>query len=205
MKDTIARVHITLLDCDPPIWRRIEVPADFTLKRLHDAIQLAMGWYDYHLHHFEIGGVLYGQRTADDGFEDREIVSETRIRLGVLLEEGTRTFDYAYDYGDDWHLAVVLESFAPAHAGAIYPRLVDGARAGAPEDSGGPWGYAEVLEAIADPDHERHEEITEWIGDAFDPERFDKAEINAALAKLASKKITRRKSAPHASSNGASS
>jgi hypothetical protein len=194
MKDTIIRVHLTLLDFDPPIWRRIEVPVDFTLKRLHDVIQRVMGWQDYHLHHFEIGGVLYGERVAEDAFEDREIVSESRTKLAMLIEEGDRTFDYAYDYGDGWHLAVVLESFAAAHPDAIYPRLVDGARAGAPEDVGGPWGYAELLEAIADPNHERHEELTEWIGEVFDPERLDKGAINTALAKLAPSKSLRRRS-----------
>jgi Plasmid pRiA4b ORF-3-like protein/IS66 C-terminal element len=60
MKDMIARLHVTLLDVDSAIWRRIEVPTDFTLKTLHDALQRAMGWFDGHLHHFEISGILMG-------------------------------------------------------------------------------------------------------------------------------------------------
>jgi len=46
MKDSIIRVSITLLDVDPAIWRRIEVPADCSLEGLHDVIQTLMGWAD---------------------------------------------------------------------------------------------------------------------------------------------------------------
>jgi hypothetical protein len=41
-----------------PIWRRVIVPTTFTLAQLHAVIQAAMGWCDYHLHHFEIGGTF---------------------------------------------------------------------------------------------------------------------------------------------------
>jgi hypothetical protein len=195
MKNTIVRACVTLLDVDPPIWRRIEVPADFTLARLHDVIQRVMGWQDYHLHHFDIQGVRYGRPSPDDAFDDRKIVDERSLKLGTLVDEANRVFSYAYDYGDDWQLAVVLESFAPAHPDAIYPRVVGGARAGVPEDVGGPWGYTEFLEAIADEDHERHDEMLEWIGNGFDPEHFEKHKINAVLAKL-TPRSARRKGRP---------
>jgi pRiA4b ORF-3-like protein len=80
MKDTTARLHVTLLDVDPAIWRRIEVPAGFTLKALHDALQRAMGWFDGHLHHFEIGGILYGEPSPDDAEFDRDIVNERKTQ-----------------------------------------------------------------------------------------------------------------------------
>jgi Plasmid pRiA4b ORF-3-like protein len=102
MKDFIARLHVTLLDVDPAIWRRIEVPADFTLKTLHDALQRAMGWFDGHLHHFEIGGILYGEPSPDDAEFDRDIVNERKLKLATLAEEGDRLFEYVYDYGDNW-------------------------------------------------------------------------------------------------------
>jgi hypothetical protein len=52
MKDQIIRISITLLDVDPAIWRRIEVPASMTLECLHEVIQTVMNWADCHLHHF---------------------------------------------------------------------------------------------------------------------------------------------------------
>jgi len=61
---------------------------------------------------------------------------------------------------------------------------LDGARAAPPEDCGGPAGYADSLKAIADPEHEQHAELREWVGGDFDPERFEIADINRRLARL---------------------
>ena len=61
-----------------------------------------------------------------------------------------------------------------------YPRCTAGERACPPEDVG---GYEEFLEAIADPDHERHDEFTKWIG-KFDPEKFSLTDINQDLRKI---------------------
>lgn len=46
-----------------------------------------------------------------------------------------------------------------------------------------PRPYAEYLEAMADPDHERHEELMGWRGE-FDPEAFDLGAVNKALRKV---------------------
>jgi len=189
MKDSIVRICVTLLDVDPAIWRRIEVPANCTLEGLHDVLQIIMGWADYHLHHFQIGGLMYGDPTP----EDRDILDGRKLKLSALAIDGERAFEYVYDYGDNWRCVVVLEAIAPANAGVIYPRLVEGVRRGPPEDVGGPWGYIEFLEAIANPKHKRHKELTQWIGDDFDPDRFDIDETNRTLAKLTPRKTIRRK------------
>jgi hypothetical protein len=189
MKDEIVRVAITLLDVDPAIWRRIEAPAGMTLEGMHDVIQKVMGWADYHLHHFQFGEVMYGMPTP----EDREMHDGRKIKLSALVVDGERAFEYLYDYGDGWCCVVVLEAVAPMHPGIVYPRLVEGARRGPPEDVGGPWGYAEFLEAITDPKHERHKELREWCGGDFDPQQFDIDQINRRLAALAPRKSTRRK------------
>jgi len=195
MKDMIVRAYITLLDADPAIWRRIELPAGFTLKHLHDVIQTVMGWYDGHLHHFQIGGMLYGEPSPEDDLHDRELLNERKFKLASLANDGERAFEYVYDYGDNWRCTVVLEALTAADPGVTYPRLVSGARHGPPEDVGGPWGYIDFLDAIADPKHERCAELTEWSGGDFDPDRFDIDEINRALAQLSPRKSTRRKSA----------
>ena len=67
----------------------------------------------------------------------------------------------------------------------LYPPLVKVSRRCPPEDCGGPWGYAEFLEAIKDPKHERHAELIEWIGDDFDPDADDAEGLAAQVAKLA--------------------
>jgi hypothetical protein len=64
-----------------------------------------------------------------------------------------------------------------------YPLCLEGARAGRPEDCGGIWGYADFVDAIPNPDNERHEELLEWIGGSFDPEAFDPANATKAMMK----------------------
>jgi hypothetical protein len=191
MKDLIIRASITLLDVDPAIWRRIEAPANITLEGLHDVIQVVMGWADYHLHHFQIGSVRYSARTPDDV----DMRDGRKLKLSKLIVDGERAFDYVYDYGDDWRCVVVLEATVPMIPALAYPRLVEGARRGPPEDVGGPWGYGEFLEAITDPKHERHAELLEWCGGNFDPQQLNITEINRSLTSLAPRKNTRRKTA----------
>jgi hypothetical protein len=199
MPEMIVRLHFTLLDVDPAIWRRIEIPAGSSLKTLHDVLQRAMGWFDYHLHHFEIGGILYGKPSPDDADFDRDIVDERKLKLLTLAEEGDRVFEYVYDYGDNWRIALVLEALQPALPGVVYPRLIEGARRGPPEDVGGPWSYSDFLEAIADPNHEQHAELSEWSGCNFDPNDIAVDDINAALAQLAKQKKPRSKTSSPAS------
>jgi hypothetical protein len=68
---------------------------------------------------------------------------------------------------------------ARATSGAPKAECVAGARACPPEDCGGADGYEELLEAIADPQHERHAELKEWVGPYFAPEEFDVALVNS--------------------------
>jgi Plasmid pRiA4b ORF-3-like protein len=114
------------------------------------------------------------------------------------------SFEYVYDYGDNWRCVVVLEAIAPVSSGVVYPRLVEVARSGPPEDVGGPWGYIEFLEAIADPKHERHTELQRWSGGDFDPDRFDINKANRVIARLSPRKATRRKTVKAASPNNPS-
>jgi hypothetical protein len=191
MKDQVIRISVTLLDVDPAIWRRIEVPANFTLEGLHDVIQIVMGWADYHLHHFQFRDVMYGAPTPDD----REMNDGRKIKLSTAVVDGERTFQYLYDYGDGWCCVVLLEAIAPMAPGSSIRASSRAPGAGPPEDVGGPWGYSEFLEAIADPRHERHKELLEWCGGDFDPKQFNIDEINRRLASLAPRKSTRRKTA----------
>ncbi len=57
---SVHQLKVTLKDTQPPIWRRIVVPSDFTLAELHDVLQETMGWHHSHLHDFRIGKVTYG-------------------------------------------------------------------------------------------------------------------------------------------------
>lgn len=171
--DLILQFKVALLNIKPAIWRRIQVK-DGTLADLHELIQAAMGWWNYHLHQFEVEGVRYGPLPEDDFDYGLEMEDESSVRLVDLVpKSGKRTrWVYEYDFGDGWRHEILFEGFPPKQKGQNYPVCLEGERACPPEDVGGPWGYAEYLDAMADPNHERHEEFVDWRG-PFDPEAFD--------------------------------
>jgi hypothetical protein len=182
--DLIYQFKITLLDIKPAIWRRIQVP-DCTLADLHEYIQAAFGWWNYHLHQFNIDGERYGPPAPDEMDFELEMIDETDVPLSKLIPKSGRKsrWIYEYDFGDGWRHEILFEGFPSADPKAKYPICIEGERACPPEDSGGPWGYADFLAAIADPRHERHEELLEWRG-PFDPESFDAKKATKEMRKV---------------------
>lgn len=179
----LFQFKITLLDIKPAIWRRIQVP-DCTLDVFHEYIQAAFGWWNYHLHQFEIDGVRYGPPEPNDMHFGLEMEDETTMVLSALVSKSKKTlWIYEYDFGDGWRHEVLFEGHPPLEERQKYPQCVEGERACPPEDVGGPWGYVEYLAALADPKHEQHAEFLEWRG-PFDPEAFDTTKATTDMRKL---------------------
>ena len=91
---TTFQLRVTLEDIYPPIWRRLLVPADITLAKLHHVIQAAMGWEDYHLHEFRIGDSGYGIRDPklDEIYGPDH--DEQDYRLDQVISHAGMTFRY---------------------------------------------------------------------------------------------------------------
>ena len=182
------------LDLDhakPPIWRRLRLASDLTLSEVHGIIQVAMGWSDSHLHQFQMGPrekdfrMLPFLTEYDLAEGDTDGIFEGDVRLDqVLADPGDRLF-YEYDFGDAWHHTLKLEKVERWVADAPTAVCLAGRRACPPEDVGGIPGYKEVLDALAatsrPQDDESFAERLEWLA-GFDPELFDKDEVNEALA-----------------------
>lgn len=181
--DLFFQFKITLLDIKPAIWRRIQVP-DCTLADLHEYIQAAFGWWNYHMHQFNIDGERYGPAAPDDMDFGLEMIDETTVTLSKLIPKSGRNsrWIYEYDFGDGWRHEVLFEGFPTADPQVKRPLCVEGARACPPEDCGGPWGYADYLAAVADPQHERHEELLTWR-EPCDPEEFDAKKATKEMRK----------------------
>lgn len=177
---SVVQLRIQLVGIDPPVWRRLLVPGSVRLAKLHDMFQAAMGWTDSHLHSFEIGDERYGMH-ADDYPED-EIDDKTVTVISAVRDQ--RQFLYEYDFGDSWDHEIVIESTWSIPTGLKFAVCVDGQNACPPEDCGGAYGYAQLLDAVADPTHAEHEDVMRWLGGPFDPAAFDLAEVNAALQRL---------------------
>ncbi len=179
----VYRIKVGLRGAKPPIWRRLEVPANISLARLHTVIQIAFDWDDSHMHVFE---TPYG----NFGLADPELGH--RAEAPVTLEQAAPTanskLSYTYDFGDSWEHDIVVEKVLDRDKTVAYPRCTGGRRAAPPEDCGGIWGYAGLIETLNNPDHPEHQEMLEWLGiddpSEFAPEKFDAVELTRALSAL---------------------
>ncbi|MEU2614514.1 plasmid pRiA4b ORF-3 family protein [Micromonospora sp. NPDC007271] len=175
----IYQIKVGLRGARPPIWRRLEVPADVSLAQLHKLIQVAFDWQDYHLHVFETPYGSFGRPDADLGHR-----AASRVTLEQVAPSAGDKLRYTYDFGDNWEHDILVEKIL-GRASVAYPRCTGGRRAAPPEDCGGVWGYAELVEILDDPTHPEHGDRLDWLGlddpADFDPARFDPKAVTEAL------------------------
>jgi Plasmid pRiA4b ORF-3-like protein. len=195
---TFARIRLTLEGSDPEIWRTLDLDASLSLRELHDAIQIAMGWRMSHLHAFTdadpretIAGLPRIGRPVrrwsepepfDDGSDESD---EATTILEAFAFDGP--IFYEYDLGDGWnHRIDLIERGAmAAHEPPVV--LVRGENRGPFEDSGGLYGFYEKLDALGDPKHPDHDDIARWVRltvgpwTPVDPAHFDADAVQAEL------------------------
>jgi len=169
----------------PPVWRQIQVPEKLTFHDLHHLIQLIFGWEDCHLYQFSPKG--YGSNPvisipSEDDWEQPEM-NAMKTKLKKVFTSEKQTFNYLYDFGDDWGHQIVLEKILPDDIKS--PVCLAGKGACPPEDCGGAWGYENLKAILANPKHEEHEVMKEWLGldedEDWDANSFDIDEVNELL------------------------
>jgi hypothetical protein len=182
----VIQLKVTLAEIEPPVWRRLRIPMDYTLARLHRVIQAAFGWEDSHLHCFRIHGEDYApvDQENEPGTRDEKVPLK---RVGLRLKTKIR---YEYDFGDSWEHLILVEGLLLLEEPAGVPACIGGQRACPPEDCGGAGGYQEMLNALWNPKDPRGEEFRLWLGTGtWNAEAFDLERVNASIAKA-----TRRRS-----------
>jgi len=186
----ICTMRIELCGSDPLIWRQVEVPTSMTLKAMHEVIQAALGWFDYHLWEFTVGERRYGlPMDEDSGTEPR--VEAVKVRLRDVLAPGKTIMTYVYDFGDDWQHRLILTNIRQGDPDTEYPRFVAGERGAPPEDCGGLPGFYEKLEILADPSHPDHDELKGWF-EEYDPNDIDELVIMITLSRIARRRNAAR-------------
>jgi hypothetical protein len=192
-------LEVSLVGVEPRIWRRLLMSPKATFGDLHQAIQDACGWLDYHLYEFLEASVagkkldssmqvkceVIARSEHAEPFDEEDVAPLAgELPLGSYFSEaGDRCF-YVYDFGDYWEHLVELKQVED-RPDTFARHLVGGARAFPPEDCGSLPGYEECCEAFAVSDEElmrlkkddpemwdEIESRKEWMGD-WDPERFD--------------------------------
>jgi hypothetical protein len=177
-------LHISIMFSDPLIWRRIQVPGEYTLAGLHDVIQRVMGWSDSHVHQFLVGKISY-EPTMHSVIPVRE-AKRFDEHLYPLhdLEEGMQfMFTYLYDAGEGWEHEIHLEEVVPPDIPLRRPILLSGEGACPPETVGDIHHYQALLAARDKTGGKKSDPLAEFAGRPdFDPAAFD---LEAAKKRLA--------------------
>lgn len=184
MPKQIYQIKMALKGSKPNIWRRVLMPSDLPLGDVHQIIQTTMGWDNYHLHQFLKDRNYYTVRApgeTDWDIMDSIDYKKMKLKLSNLLKAEKDKMVYEYDFGDGWAHDIILEKILPVDPKIKYPVCTAGKMNCPPEDCGGIWGYANMLEILKNPEHEEYNEYLEWLGEEFDPAFFDIAEVNELL------------------------
>jgi len=167
---------ITLQDIEPPIWRRILVPENYSFWDLHVAIQDAMGWTDSHLHGFETKRY---SRTRIGIPSSDEFNVKTRAGWNIKVKDNfdkvNKKMLYTYDFGDSWEHEIVFEKIVEKEIKK--PECLDGARACPPEDCGGTGGYENFCKIMKSKKGKEYQEMKKWYEGDYDPEAFDPLKV----------------------------
>lgn len=185
-------IKVTIMEIEPPVWRRLLVPENITFSKLHRIIQASFGWQNYHLYDFDFGDTVvflpdpaYG---PGELYGDVIEINPRGEKIDSLLREREKCV-YTYDMGDDWKHELILEDVLTSKNDSKFSICLDGAGHRPPEDVGGVGGYEEFLEVLNDPDHPEHDPNLIWAekdtgGRKFDPHYFYIHEVNRTLSKI---------------------
>jgi hypothetical protein len=177
----VYRFKITIFNIKPAIWRRLEVPENYTFWDFHVAIQDVMGWTDSHLHRFDVRDPRTHEKFefSIPLFEEEiDFIPDWEEKIANYFTMENRSVVYEYDFGDSWFHRILLEQIHPIEEKVKYPICLGGKRACPPEDCGGIGGYYNLLQILKEPTHEEYKSMKMWVGDDYDPEYFDPATVH---------------------------
>lgn len=175
-------LHIYIAFSDPLIWRRIQVPGDFTLSQLHEVIQRGMGWSGAHVHQFLVGKICYEPTLNPAALREAKRFDEHRYKLHTLEDDMGFLFTYLYSAGEGWEHLIDLEEVVPPTRELKHPVIMAGEGACPPENVADIHEYQALLAARTSPGSKHHDRLYELTGRPdFDPDFFD---LEAAKKRL---------------------
>jgi len=184
------QVKISIMDIEPEIWRRLKIPGNITFQQLHQIIQNAFGWLDYHLYNFQFDKTVVA--ISDDDYAPGELYGDDVTELDAKATKINELFEvndrcvYEYDFGDGWRHEIIIEKRLKDTKKNAIPVCMAGARQRPPEDVGGTGGYEDFVNIISDKKNPEREEMLSWAekdtrGRIYDPEYFSINEVNRKL------------------------
>lgn len=177
----IFQFKIILKGISPAIYRTVQVEDSRTFYEFHHIIQIAMGWFNYHLFQFTAGDYCISDPSMIDY---KDVLDSKEVTLKEIFTEEGEKISYEYDFGDGWMHSIRLEKILPIKLNTTYPVCIRGKRSCPPEDCGGIWGYQHLVEVMADKKHKEYRSMKAWLGTDFDPEEIDLGIINEELVDI---------------------
>lgn len=175
-------LQLSIAFSDPLIWRRIQVPGDFTLAQLHQVIHKAMGWTGSYVHQFLVGKICYEPTGTTSGPRETKRFDEKFYKLYTIEEDMNFLFTYLYGAGEGWEHQLQLEEIVPPTRELQHPILLSGDRACPPESVGDIHEYQSLVQAFETPGHKLQGRLYDLAGRPdFDPAFFD---LEAAKKRL---------------------
>jgi|GEM_PF-1308736 len=162
---------------NPPVWRSVLVPANFTFSGFHAVIQEAFGWWNEHLYCFSDRPYCHMLNIAEVREDDWGYAPDFDARkftVGEFFGDGgiVNKLCYVYDFGDDWTHDITLEKVLDEYSD--HATCITGKGACPEEDCGGQWGYEDMKEngEIDDPKF-FDLEAAKALVEAVEPEGFE--------------------------------
>jgi hypothetical protein len=178
----VYQIKIELDEITPTIWRRVQIDSKILLPELHNILQIVMGWTNSHLHQFIKDDQFYTMKLDDDYYWDEmDNIDYKNIPVSQLLAKEGDTIVYEYDFGDSWEHIITLEKVLLNSHPQHLPICLDGEMACPFEDCGGAWGYQDILDVFKKPRSKEYKNFIKELGADFDPNFFNKDQINKLL------------------------
>lgn len=175
----IYQLKIVLDGTSPKVWRRIQVPKKFTFAELRDAIQVAMEWAcspDYWFLFSDFKTKTH-VRIQEDSIDGEDFINAKTTQISKYLKKPGDVIAYEHLIGDSWYHIVALEKILQASVNCWFPKCTGGRRSCPPWDVGGVGGFAQLVEAISDPNHPEYSSFKDWLKlmglKKFNPDGFN--------------------------------
>ncbi len=177
-------MRIKLKDAPVPVWREVKAPSNITLELFAFVVNDVMGWDNIHLHQFRTKTADFKNTVCikQDGelfgaFQRVMALDTNKYAISHIFKEKKDRVKYEYDFGDSWEHEIWLKGIRDYEPGE-QPcfKVVKGVGQCPPEDCGGVWGYAELLEILQKKRKSADDkERLEWycMDFGYDPNEFD--------------------------------
>ncbi len=179
----IFQLKIVVLNTEPPLWRRILVPDNFSLGDIHLVVQSAIGFDNCHQHEFTFNNPTFGQTVPD---APEYLRGEESVLISDVFAKPSYGLGYRYDFTDNWEHEIQLEKIFEPNPDLSHPVCLDGEGAGPLEEIDGPDQYNRIIKGSSEPNGvsglaKLDEDTATRQRPDFEPETFIIEDVNERL------------------------